>query len=208
MKSALVALALAGSLSAGAVTTVSASPGPNPCITNFGYGLGFTGGDGSTSATASATTEFEVFDYIGSEGCAATVTADLVTPGPERPGFLVVQDLPNAYDEDPQGGKFYLNGTEIVSCGAGGGGGCTDVAPFMAPIMLGTTFEIELTSVAFIATSEVSGGGSIQVTFSIEDPANAYNPVPIFFATPEPATWLLTAAGLSGLLIRRPRTQS
>ncbi len=200
MKLTLLALALAEIVSAGAVVSVT-STGTSQCMTNVGGTTGFTGGDGSTTATASATAQYPFF--TGPSLCLATVTADLLTLGPPRPGFLHIFSINSGYDGAPNGSAFYLNGTKILSCGDSG---CNEPTGSPEPLMLGTALEIEVSTGANV-NSSFGAGGTLGVSFeAYELIGQAQTDSPMFF-TPEPATWLLTAAGLAGFLRRRPGTQ-
>ena len=75
------------SLLAAPVTTTIDSGGIFCTPQHGNYSTGFVGGDGSTTATASAINIDPYFE--GTPGtCTISVTAELETPGPIRPGFL------------------------------------------------------------------------------------------------------------------------
>ena len=174
------------SIWAGPLTITEATTGPILCET---YPTSFVGGDGSLTATLSSSAS--VVGYPGS--CTVTVTADLVTPGPIRPGFLTISLIGAA---DGSGGagaaaSFFLNGAVYGGCNEEG---CS--FPGTIPFMLGTPFEVSGYAFSTGVSQFAGAGGTVIATIQAYEIVYPPNPQysPIYLETPEPSSLALTLA--------------
>lgn len=172
------------------------------CQDPLGPPTGFAGGDGSAQAVATANAGFQS-SFESPKTCISRVTAELLTPGPTRDGFLGIS-LSGSADGNygPFFDSFKINGDWLGSCGPIG---C--IFPGQIPFVLGVPFEMTVEAEANITAPDKEGESLIQATIHVFElvpslPGSTFlvpRDVPIFVA-PEPASWLLTVAGLLGLV--------
>src|SRR5580704_5248126 len=184
---------------AGPITTTVDFTG-TPCGTVSGmFATGFVGGDGSTSAVATAITNFGL--VIGSATCTVTVTAELQTLGPVRPGFLEFSLSGGADGSSGASyGDAFLVGSGYGVCGdqclAFGEHGFA-IDSNVIPFTLGVPFEMQAKAWASDGPT-FFGGGAIQATFHIYDSSGD---AAIFVFVPEPGTLPLSLLGFASSVI-------
>lgn len=192
----------------------------NTCTSSAFTGSSYTGGDGSTVFSAQA-----ISSPAGQTPvvCSVDLLATLTTEGPPRMGYLAVA---GAGDADGGGGAPFAEGFSITDgihtisgscmsgCGADGHSlpiPLTDVTaltiPGVIPFELGVPFHLDIHAIGGIVGTPPhgSGGGAIQIEFSVYDLSQFsfdgtqfYLPIPIFLASdaPEPASIALSGSGL------------
>jgi hypothetical protein len=188
----LVALALfafAGLARADSVTVDNSGPG-------MCFPTSLISGEGTDQVTMVAFVDFPGTIPIQTTTCTLTVIADLMTDGPERPGFLRITPF---QDPDEVGGSLFLDGTLLVSCFRGCHTG-TSSGNLMIPVTLGQSFEITEVATGF-------NGGDNSPAAEIDARIQALDdgfPVTISEGSPpppvpEPPSLTLTLAGLGAL---------
>jgi hypothetical protein len=215
MKPALIALALTAVVAFASPVTVSQTFSGTPCG-SAPFTPGATGIGGAT-VTLTVSTDYEP-PGIGARpasSCLIAVTADLITNGPVRAGFLEIVGMAGVVDQASAG--LFLNGVEVDGCSREACGTFIGTIPFT----LGIPFELQVTasgtSPPYPGLGCCFGASYYQATVRVYELGGDLCPgVPsgpclehVYqdidgFEAPEPATWLLTLAGLGFLWRKRP----